>query len=213
MIVNKPKGLICHESSFHEENTLVKQIALYYKTKNYRFNGLKDMRYGLVHRLDKQTSGLLIVAKNRDVFNEIKKNLENKEIKKYYYALVLNSFKNENTNFLIDLPISHNNTSTKMIINKDGKPAQTLVKVLENFNNYSLVECDLLTGRTHQIRVHLSAINHPIYNDELYGNKINDDGQYLFAHRIELIHPITKKQMIFEIGKDNLLLNKIKEII
>lgn len=213
MVINKPKGLISHESSFHEKDTLLKEINQYYINNNYDYNQLKDVRSGLLHRLDKKTGGLVLIAKKRDIFNILKKDLEAKEIKRFYYALVVNSFNNDLKNFKIDLPLAHNNSTTKMVVSDKGKNAVTLIKILNNYKNYALVECELLTGRTHQIRAHLSAINHPIYDDEVYGKKVDDFGQYLFAYKIKLIHPVTKKKMEFELPKPEWLETKIKEII
>ena len=212
MVINKPKGLLCHPTSFNETNTLVDQLGQYYLNKGYQLSTLKDLRNGLVHRLDKDTSGLLLVAKNIDVFNALKQGIETKTIKRYYYALVCNKFANNVNQFTIDLPLNHLPNSTKVAVSYGGKAAVTKVKVLTNYEKYSLVECELLTGRTHQIRVHLSAIGHALYNDPLYGIKINEEGQYLSAYKLTFTHPITKKELCFTIPMDEVIKNKITEL-
>ena len=212
MVINKPKNLLCHKTKFNETDTLVDELKQYYLNKNYQLNNLKDIRNGLVHRLDKDTNGLLLVAKNIDVFNALKKDLENNKIQKQYYAVVKNSFENNIKEFTINLPLDHIKDSIKIKVDKNGKEAITEVKVLQNFQNYSLIQCNLLTGRTHQIRVHLSAINHPILNDPLYNtDPIEDETyQYLMAYELQFIHPVTKKLMQFEIELTDLFKNKIK---
>ncbi|MBP5783248.1 RluA family pseudouridine synthase [bacterium] len=212
MVINKPRGLLCHPTSFNETNTLVAQLGQYYLKQDYHLDNLKDLRNGLVHRLDKDTSGLLLVAKNIDVFNLLKQGIETKAIKRYYYALVCHPFANNVKEFSIDLPLDHLPNSTKVGISYSGKQAVTKVKVLHNYQGYSLVECELLTGRTHQIRVHLSAINHPLYNDPLYGTKIDDNGQYLSAYKLTFIHPITNQELCFTIPFDSIIENKITEL-
>ena len=212
MVINKPRGLLCHRTSFNETNTLVDQLGQYYLNKGSNLSQLKDLRNGLVHRLDKDTSGLLLVAKNIDVFNALKQGIETKAIKRYYYALVCNKFVNNVNQFTIDLPLDHLPNSTKVTVSDRGKQAITKIKVLANYDKYALVECELLTGRTHQIRVHLSAIGHPLYNDPLYGTKINDDGQYLSAYKLTFVHPVTKKELCFSIPLDEIINNKITEL-
>ena len=212
MVVNKPRGLLCHPTSFNETNTLVSQLGQYYLNKGYKLDNLKDLRNGLVHRLDKDTSGLLLVAKNIDVFNALKQGIETKAIKRYYYALVCNKFANNVNQFTIDLPLDHLPNSTKVGVSYGGKPAITKIKVLNNYQDYALVECELLTGRTHQIRVHLSAINHPLYNDPLYGIKVNDAGQYLSAYKLTFTHPITNHDLCFTIPLDSIMQDKITEL-
>ena len=212
MVVNKPRGLLCHQTSFNEANTLVDQLGQYYLQQGYQLDNLKDLRNGLVHRLDKDTSGLLLVAKNIDVFNALKQGIETKAIKRYYYALVCNKFADNVKEFSIDLPLDHLPNSTKVGVSTSGKVAITKIKVLNNYQDYSLIECELLTGRTHQIRVHLSAINHPLYNDPLYGAKVNDDGQYLSAYKLTFTHPISKKELCFIIPLDPIIEDKIRKL-
>lgn len=212
MVINKPRGLLCHRTSFNETNTLVDQLGQYYLNKGSNLSQLKDLRNGLVHRLDKDTSGLLLVAKNIDVFNALKQGIETKAIKRYYYALVCNKFADNVNQFTIDLPLDHLPNSTKVTVSDRGKQAITKIKVLANYDKYALVECELLTGRTHQIRVHLSAIGHPLYNDPLYGTKINEDGQYLSAYKLTFVHPVTKKELCFSIPLDEIINNKITEL-
>lgn len=214
MVINKPKNLLCHKTNFNENDTLIDELNQYYLNQHYSLNNLKDLRNGLVHRLDKDTNGLLLVAKNIDVFNHLKKDLEANKITKLYYALVKNAFSKDIKEFSINLPLNHIKNSTKIKVDKNGKEAITKVKVLQNFKNASLVQCNLLTGRTHQIRVHLSAINHPILNDPLYNtDQIEDDNyQYLMAYKIQFNHPITNKFMEFELDLTDLFKNKINTL-
>lgn len=210
MVIDKPEGLLSHATNFQEPDNLVAEIKAYYLLKNYKLDNLLDLRNGLVHRLDKDTSGLLLVAKNRNIFNKLKNDIEKKNVKRYYYALVDSAF-NSTQSLKVDLPLAHNNINTKMLVDKNGKKAITLINVLKNFKNHAFIECELLTGRTHQIRTHLSAINHPIYNDPLYGKKIEESGQFLMAYKLSFTHPVYNKTMEFVLPLKDRWIKKMKE--
>ena len=197
MVINKPSGLVVHPASSYHEPTLVH--GLLHQTKDLSaINGV--IRPGIVHRIDKDTSGLLVVAKNDKTHILLSDALKNHDIKRHYIAIVYHNFKE--TSGKIDAPIGRNpNNRLKMSINDLGKSAVTHFKVLLNFDQYALISCELETGRTHQIRVHMAYINHPIIGDPLYGPKkaIGDQGQYLHADTLSFMHPIKKEYMTFKV--------------
>lgn len=186
LVVNKPKGMLTHPTAKETTGTLVN--ALLYK---YRYEGLSDingvMRPGIVHRLDRNTSGLIMVVKNNTSHEFISNQIKNKTAKRQYIAIVHGNFEEETGT--INFPIGRNPSKPeKMAVIPDGKPAITHYKVLENFKGYSFVELTLETGRTHQIRVHMSYINHPIVNDSLYNKshfKVKTTEQVLQAYKLE----------------------------
>ena len=182
MIINKPSGLVVHPAPGHYDDTLVNGL-LFYLNKDKT----KNIRPGIVHRLDKDTSGLMVVASEM---------ISKKEVERKYLAIVDGVIK-ENT-ATIDAPIGRDPSNRqKMAINPTGKNAITHIKVIERFKNNTFIECLLDTGRTHQIRVHLSYINHRVTNDPVYGEG-NEFGQMLHSYSIKFIHPITKKELYFE---------------
>ncbi len=197
LIVNKPKGLVVHPAKSHWEETLVHGLL-------FEMNELSDVngqnRPGIVHRIDKDTSGLLMVAKTNIAHQLLAEDLKNHDIKRSYIALVHGSF--EESKGTINAPIGrHPKIRIKNAVVSDGKHAVTHFEVLETYSKYSLIKCQLETGRTHQIRVHLSYINHPIVGDPMYGFKplLVDSGQMLHAYRLDFVHPRTKKAMTFEV--------------
>ena len=196
-VVNKPQGLIVHPTLTTKEVTLVN--GLMYQIKDLSgINGVN--RPGIVHRIDKDTSGLLMVAKNDFAHNSLVNQLMNKTTNRLYVALVYGNI--ENNLGRINAPIGRDKTDRKkMAVVEDGKPAVTNFKVLERFDGYTLVECKLETGRTHQIRVHMKYIGHPLVGDPLYGPKhvIGDSGQFLHAKLIGFNHPRTDKYLEFEV--------------
>ena len=212
IVVNKPKGILVHPTTYKEKDTLID--ALKSKIKVAEFED--QNRPGIVQRLDKDTDGLMVVAKNKKTADELIKQMQNNIFIKKYYAIVHNDF--EDDEILINAPIirSSKNT-TKMVVSDDpkAKDAKTKVYVIEHFKNAAFVECELLTGRTHQIRVHMNYIHHPIYNDPLYGH---DDGfgkygQFLTSHYLQFINPTTNKLIEFKIEPDekfNSLRNYLK---
>ncbi|MEG0295403.1 MAG: RluA family pseudouridine synthase [Clostridium sp.] len=198
VVVNKEKGMVVHPAPGNYSGTLVN--ALLYHCKDLSgINGV--VRPGIVHRIDKDTSGILVIAKNDDAHNELAKQFKDHSIKREYYALVENRFSKPDGS--IDKPVGRNKKDRlKMGIVEDGKRAVTHYNVLESYNNgIVLVKCSLETGRTHQIRVHMSSIGHPLIGDELYGakkQKIKLQGQALHAKNLGFIHPTTKEYVEFE---------------
>ncbi len=186
LVVNKPKEMLTHPTSKETTGTLVN--ALLYK---YGYEGLSDingvMRPGIVHRLDRNTSGLLMVAKNNTAHEFITNQIKQKTAKRQYVAVVQGNFEEEKGT--VDLPIGrHLSKPEKMAVVENGKPSVTHYKVLESFKGYSFIELTLETGRTHQIRVHMSHIGHPIVNDSLYNKtkfKVKTTEQVLQAYKLE----------------------------
>lgn len=198
IVVNKPKGMVVHPANGNPDGTLVNAIMNICKDSLSGIGG--EIRPGIVHRLDKDTSGLLIVAKNDMAHVKMSEQIKNHEVKKTYIALVRGVIKeNEAT---IDMPIGRSRTDRKkMTVAKDGKNAVTHIKVLKRYDKYTLLEINIETGRTHQIRVHLSHIGYPIIGDYIYSNGKNEfgvEGQCLHAKSLEFKHPITKKEMKLE---------------
>lgn len=198
IVVNKPKGMVVHPANGNPDGTLVNAIMAICKDSLSGIGG--EIRPGIVHRLDKDTSGLLIVAKNDMAHVNMSEQIKNHEVKKTYIALVRGIVKeNEAT---IDMPIGRSTSDRKkMAVTKNGKNAVTHIKVLKRYEKYTLLEVNIETGRTHQIRVHLSHIGYPIIGDSTYSNGKNEFGvigQCLHAKSLEFKHPITKKEMKLE---------------
>ena len=201
LVINKPSGMVVHPAPGNKEHTLVNALINYSKlsTRNGEF------RPGIVHRIDKDTSGLLLVAKNDKAHLFLENELKNHNIVRTYIALV-NGVINHDTG-KIDAPIGRSTSDRKKmeVTSKNSKEAITNFKVLERFNNSTLLELKLETGRTHQIRVHLKYIGHPVCNDPMYSNNKNIDnyGQLLHAKEITFIHPSTKEKMTFTSEPDS----------
>lgn len=198
IVVNKPKGMVVHPANGNPDGTLVNAIMAICKDSLSGIGG--EIRPGIVHRIDKDTSGLLIVAKNDNAHVKMSEQIKNHEVKKTYIALVRGVFK-ENA-ATIDMPIGRSiSDRKKMAVNKNGKNAITHIKVLKRFDKYTLLQVNIETGRTHQIRVHLSHIGYPIVGDYTYSNGKNEFdviGQCLHAQKLEFKHPITQKDMCLE---------------
>ena len=195
LVINKPSGMVVHPAPGNKEHTLVNALINYSKlsTRNGEF------RPGIVHRIDKDTSGLLIVAKNDKAHLFLEEELKKHNIVRTYIALV-NGVINHDTG-KIDAPIGRCESDRKKmeVTSKNSKEAITNFKVLERFKNVTLLELKLETGRTHQIRVHMKYINHPIYNDPVYSNdNATDFGQFLHSYSMSFIHPITNEELSFK---------------
>ena len=165
-VINKPSGMLTHPTTIETSGTLVNALLYRYGNNLSDING--DFRRGILHRLDRNTSGLLIVPKNNDAHLFMAENMKSHKIIKKYLAIVKGVVNEDN--FIINSPIDRNpNQPHKMCVSSTGKESQSIVNVLKRFNDATLVEVQLITGRTHQIRVHMSSIGHPVYNDTLYG--------------------------------------------
>ena len=198
IVVNKPKGMVVHPANGNPDGTLVNAILAMCKDSLSGIGG--EIRPGIVHRLDKDTSGLLIIAKNDEAHINISKQIQDRKVTKKYIALVRGVVaENEAT---IDLPIARSTKDRKkMAVDPKGKNAVTHFKVLQRYDNYTLLEMKIDTGRTHQIRVHMSYIGHPVVGDEVYSNGKNEfgvQGQMLHARYLKFKHPITGKELSLE---------------
>lgn len=197
-VINKPQGLTVHPAPGNYTGTLVNGL-LFHFGKMSDIGG--NIRPGIVHRIDKDTSGLLVVAKTNVAHLSLAKQISTKECKRRYISLVEGVVKQDSGT--IDEPIGRSPSDRKkMAVVLNGRPAVTHYKVIERFNNYTLMQFDLETGRTHQIRVHSKFIGHPIVGDKTYGyknQKFDLNGQLLHAKRLEFTHPTTKKHMVFEV--------------
>ena len=212
LVINKESGMVVHPSLGNTSGTLVNALINYSKLST--ING--DFRPGIVHRIDKDTSGLLVVAKNDKAHLFLSDELKEHKIKRKYVALVHGVIKFDKGT--VDAPIGRDkNDRKKMAVTSDNsKEAITHFRVIDRYKNTTLIECELETGRTHQIRVHMKYIEHPIVNDPVYSRDKNIDGfgQMLHAKRISFIHPTTKEKMTFECEvpeKFNEILNIYKE--
>ena len=199
LIVNKPKGMVVHPAPGHYEHTLVNAVMYHCKDQLSGINGV--LRPGIVHRIDQDTTGALIICKNDIAHNDIAEQLKVHSITRKYYAIVQGVIKEDSGT--IDAPIGrHPVDRKKMAINyKNGKHAVTHYKVLQRFSKYTYIECSLETGRTHQIRVHMANIHHPLLGDKIYNTNpcpYRLEGQTLHAGIIGFIHPSTKKYVEFQ---------------
>ena len=212
IVVNKPKGMVVHPANGNLDGTLVNAVMAICKDSLSGIGG--EIRPGIVHRLDKDTSGVIIVAKNDKAHINLSEQIKNHQVEKTYIALVKGFVKeNEAT---INMPIGRSTKDRKkMAVNKNGKNAVTHFKVIERFRNYTLLEVKIETGRTHQIRVHLSEIGYPIVGDTVYSNGKNEwniEGQCLHAKSLKFKHPITGKEMFIEAPLPEYFKNVILEL-
>ncbi len=212
LVINKEKGIVVHPGNGNPDGTLANAVMAKCKGSLSGIGG--KIRPGIVHRIDKDTSGLIIVAKNDTAHIALSKQIQDRKVKKTYIALVRGVIKeNEAT---INMPIGRSNKDRKkMAVTKDGKEAITHFKVLKRYNGFTLLEVKIETGRTHQIRVHLSEIGYPIVGDEVYSNGKNPfgvKGQMLHAEKLELKHPRTGKDLTFEAPVPKYFANIINQL-
>lgn len=203
LIIDKLSGILTHKIAQEEKN-----VADVLKTK-YKLSDIDSLRPGIVHRLDKDTSGLLIIVKDNKTHLLLKEMFKDKKIKKTYLAIVEGIIKSDTGE--INAPIRRREDG-KFEVKSPGKMSHTEFKVLKRFKNNTLVEVNLKTGRTHQIRVHFKYINHPVLNDPLYGKSINSFNQYLHSYKLEFIHPITNKNIMVKVEPPKEFKDKLDEL-
>ncbi len=207
LVINKASGMVVHPAPGHYTGTLVNALL-------YKFDLEGDsIRPGIVHRLDKDTSGLMLVAKTEKIHDILATMIKEKKVKRCYLALVDGLINHETGT--IDAPIGRDiyDRQKMAVTDINSKDAVTHFKVLKKYDDKTLVECILETGRTHQIRVHMKYINHPVVNDPIYNKKKSDDfGQMLHSKSIEFHHPITNKKLSFEVEPPKEFLEKLGEL-
>ncbi len=198
MVINKPKGMVVHPAAGNESGTLVNAVLFHAKGKLSGINGV--IRPGIVHRLDKDTSGLIVVAKTNEAHLSLAEQIKEKTCRRVYVCLVRGNLREDEGT--VDAPIGRHPTQRKKmcVTQKNSRSAVTHYRVLERFGEYTFVECRLETGRTHQIRVHMQHIGHPVIGDEVYSGGKNPFGlhtQALHAVQIGFVHPVRGEKMIF----------------
>lgn len=213
IVVNKPKGMVVHPSAGHYSQTLVNALMYHCRDELSGINGV--MRPGIVHRIDMNTTGSLLVCKNDFTHNHIAEQLKEHSIKRKYRAIVHGVLKEEDG--VIDAPIGRHPTDRKkMAVNyKNGKTALTHYHVCQRFSNFTYIECQLETGRTHQIRVHMKSIGHPILGDDVYGpakSPFRLEGQTLHAMVLGFIHPRKNRYMEFSAPLPEYFINLLKKL-
>ncbi|MGX4645043.1 RluA family pseudouridine synthase [Holzapfeliella sp. JNUCC 80] len=211
IVINKPQGMVVHPSAGHPDQTLVN--AFLYHTKLSGTSEGEAFRPGIVHRIDKDTSGLLMVAKNDQAKLSLQAQLKDKINKRQYLAIVHGNFNEESGT--INAPIGRDyKDRKKQAVIQDGRDAVTHFKVLEQFSGYSLVQCELETGRTHQIRVHMKYINHPVAGDPLYGPRrsLSSHGQLLHAKTLGFYHPVSHEWLEFNVNPPQLFHNILTQL-
>lgn len=212
LVINKQVGLVVHPCNTTKSHTLVN--ALMYHIKNLSsINGV--LRPGIVHRLDKDTGGLMIVAKNDAAHKILSAQLKDKTLNREYKALIKGRIKQD---FVVEGYLGRNPKNREqmaLVGEQNGKYSKTIFTIDKVFDHYTLLNCKLTTGRTHQIRAHLKSVNHPIVGDVLYGGvdkAIKTQGQLLFAYKISFVHPTTNKTMTFEVDLPNYFKDVLNQI-
>lgn len=208
LIINKKSGMVVHPAPGHYTGTLVNALL-------YRYGELagEKFRPGIVHRLDKDTSGLMLVAKNDWMLEKLSEAISTKQVERKYLAIVDGLIKHDTGT--VDAPIGRdlNNRQKMAVTDVNGKESITHFKVLERFDNHTLIECTLETGRTHQIRVHMAYIGYPVCNDPLYGKgKASEFGQMLHSYSIKLNHPRSGKELFFTVDVPKEFQEKLEEL-
>jgi len=204
-VVNKPSGMLTHPTPLETSGTLVNALLYKYGQNLSDING--EFRRGIVHRLDRNTSGLLMIAKNNKTHDYLAGLIKEHRITKKYHAVLIGDLPKDE--YTIDLPIGRHKTQPhKMAVTDDGKPSTTIIKVLERFKEATYVEVTLITGRTHQIRVHTSYMKHPVYNDTLYGagsGKVKTEEQVLQSYYLKFAKPFSPQIIELETEPDEKL--------
>ena len=198
LVINKSKGMVVHPGNGNPDGTLVNAVLNHCKGSLSGIGG--EIRPGIVHRLDKDTSGLIIIAKNDKAHINLSKQIQERKVKKIYTALVKGIISEDIAT--INMPIGRSNIDRKkMAVRKDGKEAVTHIKVIKRYDKYTLIRVKIDTGRTHQIRVHMAEIGHPVVGDEVYSNgknEFNIHGQMLHSTSLDFVQPTTNKPMHFD---------------
>jgi len=212
IVINKEKGMVVHPACGHSDGTLVNAVMYHCKGRLSGING--DLRPGIVHRIDKNTSGLLVIAKNDYAHNFLSEQIKAYKMQREYNAVVYGAMKEYSGT--INKPVGRSkNDRKKMSIDSAGRKAITHFEVIENYVDFSHLKLILETGRTHQIRVHMSSIHHPVVGDDIYGPKrVMKDlgGQCLHARTLGLVHPTTKKEMLFTTELPEYYINFLSKI-
>ena len=202
LVVNKPSGMLTHPTNMERTNTLVNALLYKFGENLSDING--DFRRGILHRLDRNTSGLLMIAKNNKSHEFLAEQIKNHTVVKKYRAILKGIFPEDEK--IINLPVGRNpNQPHKMMVREDGKESTTILKVTNRFKEATAVELTLITGRTHQIRVHTSFLNHPVYNDTLYGagkGKVSTQEQVLQSFFLRFTKPFSDEIIELEIQPD-----------
>lgn len=209
IVINKPAFVLTHPAKNSKEpsllETLIQSNKLIYRLKE------EDLRPGVVHRLDKNTTGLIVFAKNKTALLNLQKQFASRNVEKKYFTIVHNPF--DNKKVLIDLPLRKDKKNfKKQSVQEKGKASITEIDVISQTINYAFISCDLKTGRNHQIRAHLSAINHPLYNDKNYNSASRSDEFFLHCYYLSFINPGTQKKQVFSLKPPHSFINKLLEL-